>query len=142
MIDKFEVYIKAGKVKKKVKDSVEGLSLLEKAQIRIKYLRPLNKDTSSLILEDTYEAIREAAQALMSVRGFKPYSHEATISFLKEFYKNQFSDYEINKFDRFRELRNNSVYKAQKIDISEAVECMEFCNVFIKKIEKVIKNEV
>lgn len=71
----------------------------------------------------------------MSLKGYKPYSHEATISFIKEFYK--FTNNEINNFDRFRQIRNNSVYQALQVS-EEAKECLNFAKVFIDKIKKLI----
>ena len=137
MIDKFENYLNLGKAKKKTPDISEANSLLEKAKLRIEFMRELNEKTASLFLEDSYEAAREAAQCLMSIKGFKPYSHEATISFLKEYYKQDFTEYEINQFDRFRELRNNSVYKAEPVITNDALKCLEFARNLIKKIEQI-----
>ncbi len=138
MIDKFEEYIKSGKVKKRTKDIVEAQSLLERSKKRMKYIRELNKETAFLVLEDVYESAREAAQALMSKEGFKPYSHEATISFVKEYYKKEFSEYEIIQFDRFREIRNNALYRGQEVSVDDALKCSEFSKIFIKKVEKLL----
>ena len=96
----------------------------------------MNEKTASLFLEDAYEAAREAAQSLMSLKGFKPYSHEATISFIIQYYKKEFSEYEIAQFDRFRELRNNSVYKAEQVSIEDSLKCLEFAKSLINKIGK------
>ena len=135
MIDKFENYLTQGKAKKKTQDIVEANSLLERAKKRMQYIRPLNNDTAFLILEDSYESAREAAQAMMSKEGFKPYSHEATISFLKDFYINEFSEYELSQFDRFRELRNNALYKGKPINEEDASKCLKFAKCIIKKVE-------
>ena len=136
MLDKFEFYLKSGKVKRKTTDIVEADSLLKKANLRINNMRKLNEKTASLFLEDAYEAAREAAQSLMSLKGFKPYSHEATISFIIQYYKKEFSEYEIAQFDRFRELRNNSVYKAEQVSIEDSLKCLEFAKSLINKIGK------
>ena len=119
-------------------------SLLEKAKNRLEYTksREINEKTSQFVLEDAYEAIRESAQALMSVKGYKPYSHEATIAFIKEFYSNNFNEEEIYKFDRFRQLRNDSVYKAKLVTNEDAKSSVLFATGFINKIQlslKVIK---
>ena len=136
MLDKFEFYLKSGKVKRKTTDIVEADSLLKKANLRINNMRKLNEKTASLFLEDAYEAAREAAQSLMSLKGFKQYSHEATISFIIQYYKKEFSEYEIAQFDRFRELRNNSVYKAEQVSIEDSLKCLEFAKSLINKIGK------
>ena len=109
----------------------------------MEYIRPLNNDTAFLILEDSYESTREAAQSLMSRDGFKPYSHEATISFLRKFYINEFDEYELINFDRFRELRNMVLYQGKPISIEDAKNCLEFAKVFIKKVDVMLnKNEI
>jgi uncharacterized protein (UPF0332 family) len=138
LIDNFENYLKLGKAKKKTPDLEEAKSLIQKSKLRIQYLRELNEKTTSLFFEDVYEAAREAAQALMSLEGFKPYSHEATISFLREYYKEQFTGFEVSQFDRFRELRGNSVYRAEEISKEDALKCLEFAKIIIKKVEIII----
>ena len=138
MINKFEYYLKIGKVKKKIPDSEEGKALLNQAKDRLEYIREkeINQKTAKFVFEDAYEAIREAAQSLMSIKGFKPYSHEATISFLREFYLKDFTEEELFSFDHFRQLRNNSVYKAISVMPEDANECLAFARVFVKKVEQ------
>ena len=94
---------------------------------------------ASIILENVYEAIRESSQSLMSLKGFKPYSQEGTISFIKEFYKEHFTEEEINKFDRFRLLRNDSVYRAKTIPKEDTKASIEFAKAFIEKIKSILK---
>jgi len=82
---------------------------MNKAEGRLNFsikIRRIKKDTATYIFEDIYECIREAAQSLMSLKGYKPYSHEAVISFLKEFF--EFSESDIRTFDRYRVLRNKA----------------------------------
>ena len=143
MINSFENYLKLGKVKRKTPDSEEAKALLKKSTERVEYIRHKNisNKTSSFVLEDAYEAAREAAQALMSVKGFKPYSHEATISFIKEFYKSSFNEEEIHEFDRFRQLRNDSVYKAVTIIEEDAKSSVLFAKIFTKKVESLLKSK-
>ncbi|MBI5391779.1 HEPN domain-containing protein [Candidatus Woesearchaeota archaeon] len=141
MIDAFKNYIVSGAVKTKTADPEEASSLLRRAQLRMQYIRELNEMTAPLVLEDAYESAREAAQALMSIKGFKPYNHEATISFLKEFYKENFNEYELAQFDRFRELRNNSHYRAEKIIKDDAQKCVDFAKILIKKIQGILNKK-
>ena len=69
----------------------------------------------------------------MSSKGFKPYSHEATIAFIKEFYN--FNEEEIETFDYLRKLRADSVYRAVKITKEDAEECLKFAQHFVKKVK-------
>jgi len=142
MINSFKNYLRLGKAKRKTPDMVEAKALSDKATDRLFYLtsKPINEKTAQFVFEDAYEAIREAAQALMSKDGYKPYSHEATISFIKQFYKQEFNEEELQKFDHYRQVRNNSVYKAIKITKEEAKEAQIFAKKFIRKTKSVLKD--
>lgn len=141
MINKFDYYIKLGKVKKKTPDFEEAKSLFEKAVNRLEYTKSkeISNKNAQFVLEDSYESVREAAQALMSIKGFKPYSHESTISFIKEFYISDFTEEEVYKFDRFRKLRNDSVYMAKPIINEDARSSVLFAIGFINKVKLLLK---
>ncbi|MBU0470750.1 MAG: HEPN domain-containing protein [Nanoarchaeota archaeon] len=137
MIIPFAKYLKIGKAKRKTSDPEEAKALLSQAHDRLDYVK--NKEisvrTAKFVFEDAYEAVREAAQSLMSMKGFKPYSHEATISFIKEFHGNDFTEEDISLFDYFRQLRNDSVYKAVKVLPEDAKDCMVFAKEFVNKVK-------
>ena len=143
MINSFKYYLNVGYVKKKTPDSEEAKALLEKAKNRLEYTksREVNDKTSQFVLEDSYESIRESAQALMSIKGFKPYSHEATIAFIKELYSSDFNEEEVYKFDRFRQLRNDSVYKAKPVINEDAKSSVLFAVEFINKVNLLLKSK-
>lgn len=143
MINSFENYLRLGKVKKKTPDYEEAKALFEQSKERMEYtkLKDINQKTAKFVLQDSYEAVREAAQSLMSINGFKPYSHEATISFIKKFYSSNFSEEEIYKFDHFRQLRNNSVYKAAKVMESDAKSSILFAKNFIHKVQPLLNKK-
>ena len=138
MINSFNNYLNSGYVKKKTPDTEEAKALLEKAKNRLEYTksREINDRTSQFVLEDAYES----AQALMSIKGFKPYSHEATIAFIKEFYNSDFNEEEVHKFYRFRQLRNDSVYKAKLVSNEDAKSSVLFAVEFINKINLLLKS--
>ena len=141
MISSFKHYLKIGKVKNQTPDPEEARALFKQSEERMQYiqLKDINKTTAKFVLEDAYEAAREAAQSLMSIKGFKPYSHEATISFIKEFHSSDFNEEEINKFDHFREMRNNSVYRAVEVAEADARESIVFAETIIRRISMLIK---
>lgn len=143
MINSFENYLKIGKVKKKTPDYEEAKALFKQSRERMEYtkLKNINNKTAKFVLQDSYEAVREAAQSLMSIHGFKPYSHEATISFIKEFYGGRFSEEELHKFDHFRRLRNNSVYRAVQILEDDAKFSILFAKMFIQKVQPFINKK-
>ena len=134
-MDSFNNYVKAGKVKKKTPDPEEAKALLQQAKDRLEFTqeKKCTEKNAKFVFEQAYEAAREAAQSLMSIKGYKPYSHEATVSFVKEHY--DFSDDEIHLFDHFRKLRADSIYRAVKIVERDAQECVEFSKKFVEKVE-------
>lgn len=143
MINSFENYLKIGKVKRKTPDYEEAKALFQQSKERMEYikLKDINSKTAKFVLQDSYEAAREAAQSLMSIRGFKPYSHEATISFIKKFYNENFSEEDIHKFDHFRQLRNNSVYKAAIVVEGDARASILFSKKFIEKVQPLLNGK-
>ena len=126
MIKPFIYYINQNLVRKSAPNIIMARSLLDKAEIRLKRIskEEINEQESSIVFEDIYESLREALQSLMEMKGYKPYSHEALISFLKE---NKFLPEErVNIVDNYRILRNNSVYKAEKISLNKCLEALDF----------------
>ena len=144
MINSFENYLKLGKAKRKTPDPEEAKALFKQSQDRIEYIqnKDINEKAAKFILQDSYESLRETAQSLMSIKGFKPYSHEATIAFIKEFYSDNFSEEEIYKFDYFRQLRNNSVYKAAEVSKEDAENLLAFTKHVIKKVQELLNTKV
>jgi|TARA_B100001971_G_C17971363_1_gene422561 uncharacterized protein (UPF0332 family) len=143
MINSFENYLELGKVKRKTPDSEEAKALLEQSKERMEYtkLKDINQKTAKFVLQDSYEAAREAAQSLMSIHGFKPYSHEATISFIKKFYKDNFNEEDIHKFDHFRQLRNNSVYRAARVMEEDAKSSILFAKMVIQRVQLLLNKK-
>jgi uncharacterized protein (UPF0332 family) len=126
MIRNFEYYEEKNMVKKSMPNPSMARSLTEKARVRLKLLneKDIPEETSPIIFEETYEAVREAAQSLMQLKGFKPYSHEAVIAFIikEELMPERFT----RTFDRYRILRNKSVYEAQKVSTETCKEALNF----------------
>lgn len=134
-MNSFKSYVKSGKVKKKTPDPEEAKALLQQAEERLEYLQniKISEKTAKFVFEAAYEATREAAQSLMALQGLKPYSHEATVCFAKEYYS--FNDEEIALFDHFRKLRADSIYRAVKILVQDAQESVEFSRKFVEKVK-------
>lgn len=144
MIKPFEYYIKENLVRKSTANISTAKSLLQKAEVRLKriIISKIEENESSIVFEDIYECLREASQSLMEVKGYKPYSHEALISFLKE--QKLLSDEEVNVLDNYRILRNNSVYKAEKVSFQKCLEALEFAKKTLpelnNKFQELVKN--
>lgn len=140
MIMEFDYYLDNNLAKKESLNIVEARSLMEKAEGRLEYsikIREINDNTAPYIFEDIYECIREASQSLMSIKGYKPYSHEALIPFMKEFF--DFSENDLKSFDRYRILRNKAVYRGEKISKESCNEALKFLLKFMPEIKKEFK---
>lgn len=143
MIREFQYYIDNNLVKKGSPDLNEADALMNKADGRFHFsikIREIHENTAPYIFEDIYECLREAAQALMAQKGYKPYSHEALISFVKESFT--FSEHDIISFDRYRILRNKTVYKGEKISEEVCREALSFLNSFLPKIKDEFKKSM
>lgn len=126
MIKPFVYFISQNLVRKSTPNISMAKSLLEKAETRLKRIskEKIKEEESSIVFEDIYESLREASQSLMELKGYKPYSHEALISFLKE--NNLLPAEKVNIMDNYRILRNNSVYKAEKVSLDKCTEALDF----------------
>jgi len=71
----------------------------------------INSKNSTFIFEDAYESLRQYLQSFMAENGYKPYSHEAIISYSLE--NEKLSKSEANKLDQFRKLRNDIRYRGE-----------------------------
>lgn len=138
MIKPFQYFINENLVRKSLPNSSMAKALLEKAEIRLKRINEnINEEEASIVFEDIYESLREASQALMELKGYKPYSHEALISFLSE---NKLLSLEsINLINTYRILRNNSVYKAEKVSKEKCLEALRFAKEALPEINKKLK---
>lgn len=132
----FNEFLKIGLVKVRSKDLARAKSLIESAKKRKKVMEkylPLNEETSKQITEESYDIIRELIEAILSKNGYKSYSHEATISFLKEL---NFSDYDIKFADDLRKVRNGSKYYGEDIDVEYTKKVSQFLNEIFDKLNK------
>ncbi len=137
MIKEFRYYLDNNLARKSSPDIAQAKALIQKAEGRVKFSiksKEINENTSSYIFEDIYECLRESSQSLMSLKGYKPYSHEAIISFLREFYN--FGGSNLNLLNQYRILRNKSIYGGEKISIEKCKESLRFLNIFLPKIKK------
>ena len=142
MIMPFDYYVREKLVIKNIPNISVAKSLFQKAGFRLKINRSakIDENTASIIFEEVYESLREAAQALMELKGYKPYSHEVVISFIRE--HNFLSEEKSNIFDNYRVLRNNSVYKAEKISIEKCIEAMEFAKNTLPELNKIFEGMI
>lgn len=141
MIGDFQHHIDEGLVKKHVIDIDKAEALLNKSVRRLNYIKKqtIDDSTSNFVFEDIYECIREASQAIMALYGFKPYSHEALISFLKDF--TSLPPHFTDNLNRLRILRNKSVYEAKYISSQRCREAKAFLDSFIPRIKDIFEKK-
>jgi hypothetical protein len=137
MILEFEYYVRKGVVRKDVRDVSRAKSLVKIAKERLKAAEKLRNP--SFRLEFIYEAIIEMIEAILALRGYKSYSHEANIAYLR---KLKFPESTILTFDKLRRKRHRSKYYGASFDEKEVRLAKEFAEKVIAKLEKIIFDEL
>ena len=104
------------KVKKVKANPEQAKALLQLAKRRLESLEKRSKDEfPQLLIESYYEAIKELISALLSIYGYKSYSHECIITFLNEYYTDILDDFQIKFLDNMRKLRSDIQYRGRDI---------------------------
>lgn len=136
MIRPFSSFIEENKVKKIMPNFETAKSLIRRAESFLKFCESakISEKTAPAVFINAYEAAREAGQSLLCKAGFKPYSHEAIISFIYEKYP-EIDKSLLHTFNRFREFRNRIVYNADTVSIDDAKEAIIFAKKIINKIK-------
>ncbi|MBU0472501.1 MAG: hypothetical protein KKF89_06370 [Nanoarchaeota archaeon] len=109
----FDDFIKSKKVIICEKDFQKAKALVKMSDDSIKFVSSLNLDnkSSTVILVNYYEAIRQILEAMCLVEGYKVFSHEAYTYYLKKLKENSIAE----KFDRLRKLRNGANYYGKPV---------------------------
>ena len=110
--------------------------LLERAE---KALKLDTKEFAKIIFENIYDSLREFCDVLLAVDGFKSYSHEASISYLKKY---ALDDSVVLALDRFRYKRNGSKYYGKEITKDDAVEIKRFYFENINKVKEILDKAI
>lgn len=141
LIQKFENYLKSGKVLIVDSDKLKAKALFELAKRRHKKFNlDHNGDFLEFAIEQIHEIIRELIQSLMAIKGFKPYSHEAHIAFLIKYYK--INANEISTLTSLKNDRNNILYNGNTTSYEKFSKYLAFLNSFSNKLNKLILNEL
>lgn len=135
----FELYSKEGKVKRQTPDFELARSLLADSITRIDKIKKLEiNEFSKIIFENAYDAIRDILDALLAVDGYKSYSHEASIAYLKKY---AFEDSTLRELDDFRYTRNSSKYYGKDVSEDDAREILSFYQKYSEKIILIAKDK-
>lgn len=139
MID-FDYFITKGDVKKQVKDLRLARLLLNDSLDRLRFVKGLKLDDENAryIVENTYDVIRCLIEAKFALEGFKSYSHEATILFLKRF--PEFKDSEIRFLDELRKIRHGIKYYGKNVELDQAKKVLDFSDSILPKLKNLLKD--
>lgn len=88
-------------------------------------------------LENAYEAVREVIDAVLYLKGYKSYSHEASVAYLL---KMGFSISDAKAVDRLRQKRNGIKYYGEISTKDDAAEALKTAEKIMKRL--LAKNRV
>lgn len=133
MVKDFNFFITKGEVKKQSPDRNLATATFKDSEERLMLAKSLvAMAKAKYVLENAYESMREAADAVLYNEGFKSFSHEASIVYLL---KKGFSESDIAEFDRFRKIRNGIKYYGGDCDESDAEAAIKLAD----KIVNIVK---
>jgi len=124
-IDNFENYLMTSKVKEGESDPGKAKGLMEMAENDSKRVKKekIEEDSSSYVFKNAYDVIRSAITSFMALEGYNPYSHTAVLAYARD--KLSMPESKISRLNKFRKLRNNIEYRAEKATTREAREIVE-----------------
>jgi len=136
---RFEDFVKRGIVRKSSSKNIDVKRVVDSYKSRYNFLKslPLREDYARYVIENCYDVIRELAEAILEKRGYKSYSHEATILYLKKLDK--ISDNEFIFIDNLRKIRNKIKYEREDQSVEGAKKVIEFVDKLIPKLLGAIK---
>lgn len=133
----FEYFLKKRDVKNQSPNKNLSAATFKESQERLEFSKSLmQKAKPKYVLENAYESMREAADALLYIDGFKSFSHEASIVYLS---KKGFSQNEVIEFDRFRKIINGIKYYGGDCDKADAEDAIALAEKILDKIGKLLK---
>lgn len=139
-MSEFEDFIKSGEVKRKEKNDILADVLINSSKKGESHAKKqeMTEENAEYIVADVYDTIRELIEAKLALDGYKSYSHEATVLFLKKF--KEFNESEIGFLDNLRKIRNGIKYYGKESDAEEAKKALEFLDLMLPKLKKLFKD--
>ena len=136
----FEDFLKSGDVRKQEKNEILAKALIKSSEKSLKNIRRTKIDelNAESVVSDIYDVIRELIEARLVFEGYKSYSHEATILFLKKF--KEFDEYEIDFLDNLRKIRNSIKYYGKEATEENALNTLKFMDSVLPKLKKLVEN--
>jgi len=141
MLEPFENYVNNGRVVKQESSPPLAQALLKRAERRYEKVKEgIDHNNPDFSFEEIYETLREIAQSFLAEKGFKPYSHEATIAYLAQ--EKYLQNFEIEKFDELRKKRHDIMYYGKSLKKEEAEQALDFCITIFPKLQMCMKRKL
>ena len=130
----FKYYLEKKAVKKQTPDANTARATATAGIERMKFAKILLKNHKpKFVLENSYESIREYLDAILYLKGYKSYSHEATISYILEI---GLSLSEANQIDILRKQMHGIKYYGEQTTKKEASQAIKTAENIINKLRK------
>ena len=136
----FDDFLKSGEVRRQEKNEILAEALIKSSEKSLRNIRRTKIDglNAESIISDIYDIMRELIEAKLAFGGYKSYSHEATILFLKKF--PTFNEYEMNFLDNLRKIRNGIKYYGKEANVESALKTLNFMNSVLPKLKSLVKD--
>ncbi len=134
----FDFFLAKGDVRKQKPDPNLAKATLREGVERLAFAQNLNAKPK-YVLENAYEAMREAADALLYYDGYKSYSHEASILYCKI---KGFGEADLRSFDRFRKIRNSIKYYGKDCAEDDAHAAVVLAEKVIRRIREMLQSRM
>lgn len=132
----FDYFLKIKEVRKSSSNLELAKALVKDMKERIGKASLLDiNGFAKIVFENFYDGLKDFCDALLSLDGFKSYSHQASISYLL---KKGFDISIIEELDQFRYKRNGSKYYGEIIEPKDAQQIKDFYNKIKNKIEIIL----
>lgn len=141
-IDNFENYLEGPKIKKEKPDLSKAKGLIKMALNDSKRVldEEITEEGSSYAFKNAYDVIRSAITAHMALEGYNSYSHTAVIAYARDVLS--VPENEISKLNKFRKIRNNIEYRAEKVTEKETKDIVKFMESFLEKMNSKFQKRV
>jgi len=131
------------KVKKVKENPEQAKALFELAKRRLESIKKRSKDEyPQFLIESYYEAIKELISSLLSIHGYKSYSHECLVPFIKEYYPYNLDDYKLHFLDSMRRLRSDIQYRGRDVADDYLDRNLSIIKNIIKILTDLVKKEL
>lgn len=136
----FEYYMDGEKVKRQSVDKELASSLRINLVERAKKVAKLDiEDYSEIIFENLYDSFREICDAILALDGYKSYSHEASIVYLKKY---GIEDSVLVQLDDLRFKRNSSKYYGKQLSSEDAEMMLNFYRKHFQRLLNILDKKL